>query len=322
MHAVAGDGVLRWTGWRAVLRAPKWVGGLGVVVLGALLHTAALSLAPLVVVQPVGVLAITVTTVLAARSRRTGLGPGIGGPITASTLGVGAFVVLAATSSVERTIPEGADIRAVFAVAAIVVFAGLLGTVTSGRVRCLCYAAAAGASYGLVSVLVHASAVRIEATGLRGIHLATAFALVIALLAGCWFVQRAYAAGPPQVVVACQTLLDPMVAVGVGIGLLGEAGRLGLPTAIGLVTAGVVAVLGVIALSRPAASPDPSTPDVRPLCGEHLRVVVGADTFPPDINGAARFGARLAAGLAAGGHEVHVLCPAATGARRRSSTLL
>lgn len=40
-----------------------------------------------------------------------------------------------------------------------------------------------------------------------------------------------------------------------------------------------------------------------------LRVVIGADTFPPDVNGAARFGQRLAHGLAGRGHDVHVVCP-------------
>lgn len=45
-----------------------------------------------------------------------------------------------------------------------------------------------------------------------------------------------------------------------------------------------------------------------------LRVLIGADTYPPDINGAARFTARLAAGLARRGHEVHVVAPSDTGA--------
>ncbi|MEO6825768.1 MAG: glycosyltransferase [Microbacteriaceae bacterium] len=39
---------------------------------------------------------------------------------------------------------------------------------------------------------------------------------------------------------------------------------------------------------------------------------MGADTFAPDVNGAARFAERLAAGLVARGHEVHVVAPAAS----------
>lgn len=40
-----------------------------------------------------------------------------------------------------------------------------------------------------------------------------------------------------------------------------------------------------------------------------LTVLIGADTFTPDVNGAARFAERLAAGLAARGHDVHVMAP-------------
>lgn len=43
-----------------------------------------------------------------------------------------------------------------------------------------------------------------------------------------------------------------------------------------------------------------------------LRVLIGADTFAPDVNGAARFAERLAAGLVSRGHEVHIMAPAAS----------
>ena len=49
-----------------------------------------------------------------------------------------------------------------------------------------------------------------------------------------------------------------------------------------------------------AASPSPKP----------LRVLIGADTFPPDVNGAANFASRLAAGLTERGHDVHVEAPA------------
>lgn len=49
------------------------------------------------------------------------------------------------------------------------------------------------------------------------------------------------------------------------------------------------------------------TADERPL-----RILIGADTFAPDVNGAARFAERLAAGLVERGHEVHVMAPAAS----------
>jgi glycosyltransferase involved in cell wall biosynthesis len=44
--------------------------------------------------------------------------------------------------------------------------------------------------------------------------------------------------------------------------------------------------------------------------GEPLRVLIASDTFPPDINGAARFTERLAGGLVRNGNNVHVVAPA------------
>ncbi|MFD0802913.1 glycosyltransferase [Streptomonospora algeriensis] len=44
-----------------------------------------------------------------------------------------------------------------------------------------------------------------------------------------------------------------------------------------------------------------------------LRVLIAGDTYPPDVNGAAYFTHRLATGLAARGHDVHVVCASPTG---------
>ncbi|KQV25302.1 glucosyl transferase [Yonghaparkia sp. Soil809] len=40
-----------------------------------------------------------------------------------------------------------------------------------------------------------------------------------------------------------------------------------------------------------------------------MRILIGADTFAPDVNGAAKFAERLAAGLVERGHDVHIVAP-------------
>jgi phosphatidylinositol alpha 1,6-mannosyltransferase len=50
-----------------------------------------------------------------------------------------------------------------------------------------------------------------------------------------------------------------------------------------------------------------------------LRILIGAETYPPDVNGAANFAERLATGLAGRGHEVHVVAPSCTGPARRET---
>ncbi|MCS5514398.1 glycosyltransferase [Curtobacterium flaccumfaciens pv. betae] len=55
------------------------------------------------------------------------------------------------------------------------------------------------------------------------------------------------------------------------------------------------------------AGPTGATGGHRPL-----RVLIAADTFAPDVNGAATFAEQLAVGLAERGHQVHVVAPASS----------
>jgi len=64
----------------------------------------------------------------------------------------------------------------------------------------------------------------------------------------------------------------------------------------------------------PDTSGQPSSTPAQPsdTTKKPLTVVIGADTFAPDVNGAARFAERLAAGLVERGHNVHIVAPAAS----------
>ncbi len=52
---------------------------------------------------------------------------------------------------------------------------------------------------------------------------------------------------------------------------------------------------------------------MKPPSSRRLRILIGADTYAPDVNGLSRFSSRLAAGLAGRGHDVHVVCPSHDG---------
>jgi glycosyltransferase involved in cell wall biosynthesis len=325
VHTVTdGGGSLRLAGWLRLFRTRRWVIGFGLAAIGAGLHAYALSLAPLVVIQPIGVLAIALTTLLAMRSAGSRVTRSAALAVAMSMVGVGLFVVLAVTGPRTSVLASGVELRAGLVSALIVAVLGVVGAFARKRTRCLAFAGAAGVSYGLVSVLVHAIAVRMHVGGLGQLNFLTLGGIVLSLVAGGWFVQHAYASGPPQVVVACQTVIDPMLGVGIGIGLLGEAARMSPLTSVGLVVCAAMAVIGVIKLAgRQASRPD--TKSIVERCASDdpqgpLRIVIGADTFPPDINGAAHFAERLARGLAGRGHDVHVLCPA-TGPRATVETV-
>lgn len=46
-----------------------------------------------------------------------------------------------------------------------------------------------------------------------------------------------------------------------------------------------------------------------PAGNKPLTILIAADTYPPNVNGAAQFGYRLAKGMTGRGHDVHVLAP-------------
>jgi hypothetical protein len=64
-------------------------------------------------------------------------------------------------------------------------------------------------------------------------------------------VQNAYSGGPPDLVIAGLTVIDPMVGIAIGIGILGELRPDVHPViAISMAAAALVAIVGVVALSR------------------------------------------------------------------------
>ncbi|MEO6081663.1 MAG: glycosyltransferase [Umezawaea sp.] len=272
---------------RRLLRTPMWLAGTALAVVGGGLHVLALATAPLAVVQPVGVLSLVLTTLIGGHSRRAAL---------AVCVGTAGFVVLAATSPTPTSSTVDASrVQLVVALAAVVAIAGLR---TAGRVRCLVLASAAAVLFGLGSALIRGAVL-----GGSPLLVGEAGAL---MLAGGWLVHQAYAAGPPAVVIGAITVLDPFTAVAVGIGLYGETSGVAIPQ----LACAAVAIGGVIALTGSAPSSTPRWARPEPSTGQ--RILLAADTYPPDVNGAANFASRLAEGLAARGNEVHVVCPSPT----------
>ncbi|GLZ28733.1 glucosyltransferase [Lentzea sp. NBRC 105346] len=279
----------------ATLKNKRWLAGLALLVTGAGVHAVALGMAPLTVIQPIGVLAIGITALLDGRTRELPA-------VAVTTLGVGGFVLLASGSATATQIAPDAELTAALIVLGLIAVPGLVAVLTNRpRTSAVAFATAGGVAYGFVSVLMRA--VQQGPFGLSTVLTVTG--IVIALIVGGWLVQHAYAGGPPHVAVACLTVVDPLVAVGIGALLLGEASRTSGWTAVAEITCALVAIGGVLALAKPSTRSELVVKN--PAAA--TRIVIAADTFPPDVNGAARFAHRLAAGLASRGHDVHVLCP-------------
>jgi drug/metabolite transporter (DMT)-like permease len=83
-----------------------------------------------------------------------------------------------------------------------------------------------------------------------GLTLLCVVGLAAAGLGGFYLVQTAYAVGPPDLVIAGLTVVDPIVAVGIGVLVLGEAQNAPLWAIPAFLISGGVAVFGVFQLSR------------------------------------------------------------------------
>jgi glycosyltransferase involved in cell wall biosynthesis len=300
----------------ALVRQRRWLLGMVSVACGAGLHVVSLSLAPLSVVQPIGVLSIGLTALLAGRLS--------GEPVSRSTwyaaltaaAGVALFVMVTAQHANDTTVPAMAAGR-VLPVAAIAVGGLLLaGFASRGWVRCPLFATAAGVAYGTVSVLTRVVAQHVRVDGLAGLPLGSTLLTVgggiACIVAGALSVQQAFANGRPDTVMGCQTVVDPTIGVLSGVFLFHEAVGTTPAALLGELAGGALAIAGVIALAHRKTTTRP-TPMGKQVMNRPLRIIIGADTFPPDVNGAAKFGHQLATGLAGRGLDVHVLCPSDNG---------
>ena len=253
VHAAIGERGLGFRDQLRLVRNARWLLGLASLGGGALLHAYALGFAPLSVVQPTGVLALPITVLLNMRQRgigASGLNRTAVLGVVASTGGVMAFVLLAAGTATATTVSDQAATTSIQLVTVFVLALGLVGLFTKGKVRCIALATGCAVAYGLVSVLVRAVSQQVTSWDLAAIELRPFIGIGVAVLVGGWMLQHAYAHGPPDLVVACLTVIDPMVAVGLGIGLLGEADEVGIWTAAGESLCAVVACAGVFALAR------------------------------------------------------------------------
>ncbi len=233
-----------------LLHNRQWLLGVAVLASCAILQILALALAPVTIVAPIVVLALPAVAVLNARASGERLDTTATVAVVASTLGVAAFVTLASGHATPVEFPSAAVLLACQIIAGAVVLFGVIGALSRGIVRCVVLATGAGAAYGLVSVLVRDVTYTFQTEGFRSVSPLSATALVAAFAVGSWYVQLAYASGPPDIVVGTQTVLSPLVATAIAMGLLDETADAGGFVGLGLVAGALIAMFGVVLLAR------------------------------------------------------------------------
>jgi len=255
VRANTGGLSLSSSGFARLLTNPRWLLGLFLLGAGTALNVVALALASLAVVQPIGAIALVITTIVNSRDQGIRINRPTIAAITACVSGSALFVVLALNVTRENhSINSTQELSVVLLLGAAVVLFGSLAVVGRSRLNAFAYILGAGVLFGFVAVLTKIVAGHLlDPNGrfLLNVPVLTLVALVTAVALGSWFVQSAYATGPPDLVIAGLTVVDPIVGIAVGITILDELQPdVRSVTALGMGAAALVAIVGVVALSR------------------------------------------------------------------------
>jgi drug/metabolite transporter (DMT)-like permease len=234
-----------------VARDPLWLTGLIASILGFVLEATALSIAPVVLVQPLIVAELPLALPLAAliAGRRLGAAEWTGiGLVTA-----GLAAVVADIRPTDTPIVAGGQVWALLFGLTALFAAGLVGAGrrlgTVGRTSA--YAAAAGASFGLLSVVTKAATHQFQHHGLAALTRWEPWALAAIGLVGMTLAQNAYQAGPLAVSLPLLDLGEPVVGSAIALAAFHERlGGFGPLAAAVLAAALVTILLGVAVLDR------------------------------------------------------------------------
>lgn len=244
-----------------LLARPSWGIGTAMLALAILMQLAALGFAPLIVVQPIGAVGLVVSALVNARVTHRPIAGPVWRAIAFCVGGIALFVTVAAFVAKEQIIGETQLVIILSILGGVILLLALTFKFARKKAGALFYIVAAGVLYGFVATLAKVVINRVGNLlllpnfGIGGgdfewLTLGCVVALIAAVVLGAYFVQTAYSLGSPDLVIAGLTVVDPLVAVVIGIAVLGEAANAPLWAIPVWAVAGAVAVYGVFQLAK------------------------------------------------------------------------
>jgi drug/metabolite transporter (DMT)-like permease len=233
-----------------LLSRPSWVFGTLMLGLAIAFQLTSLAFAPLIVVQPLGAVALVITAVLNARVSRVKLNRASVVAIAMCVGGVGLFVTVAAFTAVDKPVTDRNLVTILLVLGTVLLAFAAAFFFLRRRFKAVFYIIGAGVLYGFVATLAKVIINRIQNGNFEWLTLVCLLGLLLAAGLGAYFVQNAYSSGPPDLVIAGLTVVDPLIAVGIGIVVLGEASQAPAWAAVLFVVAGAVAIWGVFLLAK------------------------------------------------------------------------
>ncbi|WP_308464786.1 DMT family transporter [Rathayibacter soli] len=233
-----------------LLARPSWVVGTVLLGLAIVFQLISLGFSPLIVVQPLGAVALVITAILNSRLSKIKLNRASIVAICLCVGGVGLFVTVAAFTARETPVTDRDLIVILIILGVVLVLFGAAFAFLRNRFKAVIYVIGAGVLYGFVATLAKVVIARIVQGQFEWLTFTCLVALLAAVGLGAYFVQNAYSSGPPDLVIAGLTVIDPLVAVAIGIIVLQEAAEAPLWAGIAFLATGVLAIVGVYLLAR------------------------------------------------------------------------
>lgn len=235
---------------RLLLARPSWVLGTTMLGLAIVFQLVALHFSPLILVQPLGAIALVITSILNARIADITLNRRSIIAISLCVGGIAIFVTTAAIVGGDRPVHARELITVLIAMLMVLLVCAAAFAAKRSHARAIFYVIAAGSIYGFVATLAKVILTRIGHGNLDWLTGLCVVALVVGTALGAYLVQNAYTSGPPDLVIAGLTVIDPLVAVCIGIAVLGEADNAPLWAIITFLVGGSIATWGVFQLAR------------------------------------------------------------------------
>lgn len=252
--ATASSNKLTVKGLLSLFKIPKWLLGLVLVFAGAAIHLVALSFAPVTVVQPVGILAVPWSVLLAARIHKHALSRKLWLAVAITVAGVVGFTVFSSLFATgEKQVSFAPMLISFVVVCAVCAVLSYFATKAAPWLKAMMWSSVGATFYGLASGFMKAAMDLV----LKHNHPFTGWQVIgtVAMMLACyglgvWMIQQGYASGPAEITVGTMTTVDPFVAVLFGLIVLGEGANMGLGPALGMAAFGAIAVYGVVMLSK------------------------------------------------------------------------
>jgi hypothetical protein len=258
-----------------LIRRKVWLAGIGMVILAAVFQAIALATGPIALVQPIFIIELPFTLLVASRVIGRRLPRLTWWAVALVTVGLGAGLAIAAPSGGTTDVSTRVWITALIVTAGFEAVVITFGVRAKGNVRAAAFGLAAACGYSLTAALMKSAVAALSVSVVAFFESWQLYGTAVAGVGALFLLQNALQAGSLVAVQPPLTLGDALISVSFGVTVFNENVRTGGWLLVGELVALIAVAIGCIQLSRsladvhkhepgPAAAAPPMPPEAQP----------------------------------------------------------